>query len=303
MTGAYTGNLYQLTRISDSATLDVGQTGHVVDLSTYAAFCASTTCYWTKIYAQIHPGSNDLVSSTASPNGCNFGTLTCATPFNIETATSLPVLHPSTPAEYFISGDAAANGIIGGAAAASIVLNGKNRVTQAACCNVFGMDHRYDAAQTPGTDFGLVLSYGTGGLAACLTAATYCLSTDLELSGNGSDYGGSIVAPINVIATVNHDGAGLNSTGYLNGHLVFSQTPGATINAGTRLHLFGGGDFSQPALADVRELMVTNTQMSSGDEAIVRANMKAFYSGLSFPDPSTIGSGSGSSMLLLDVGK
>ena len=66
MTASYTGPLFQLGKASDkkAATLDVGQTSdHKADMTTWSAYCGGTqsNCVFSKIYAQIHKGSNDLL--------------------------------------------------------------------------------------------------------------------------------------------------------------------------------------------------------------------------------------------------
>jgi hypothetical protein len=64
MAASYKGALFQLGLAKDtSKTLDVGQTETLAaDVTTWSAFCGGTqsNCVVSKIYAQIHTGSNNL---------------------------------------------------------------------------------------------------------------------------------------------------------------------------------------------------------------------------------------------------
>jgi hypothetical protein len=59
--------------------------------------------------------------------------------------------------------------------------------------------------------------------------------------------------------------------------------PKATINAGTAIHLGGGGDLSQPDPVRMREALVTNDVMSASEVAAMKSNITAFFSTLNFP--------------------
>jgi hypothetical protein len=65
--GAYGGKLYQVQRLSDSATLDIGtmSPGGYADAAAQDAFCAGTTCTITIIYDQ----STQANHLTVSPGG------------------------------------------------------------------------------------------------------------------------------------------------------------------------------------------------------------------------------------------
>src|ERR1019366_5699772 len=60
---SYSGPLFQLW--NGSTTLDIGQTNHIADMTTWSAFCSGvqSNCKVSKIYAQIHTGPNDLIPS------------------------------------------------------------------------------------------------------------------------------------------------------------------------------------------------------------------------------------------------
>jgi len=79
---------------------------------------------------------------------------------------------------------------------------------------------------------------------------------------------------------------------YLNGAQMLSHSPPAPlsrgnypINAGTAIHLGGGGDLSQPAPVLMREGLITNNVMTASEVTAMRANLEAFYSPLKFPSP------------------
>jgi hypothetical protein len=68
MFAAYSGNLYQVTRASDSTTTNVGTlSSGLVNIATETAFCAGTTCTRSKIYDQTGTSANDLIPYSASP--------------------------------------------------------------------------------------------------------------------------------------------------------------------------------------------------------------------------------------------
>src|SRR5260370_3647074 len=76
----------------------------------------------------------------------------------------------------------------------------------------------------------------------------------------------------------------LNGVTQWNNTRITGGSPGMVL--GTRLRLGAGGDFCQPSQIIFREGLITNTQMTAGDEAALRANMVTFYSGLSFHLPA-----------------
>ena len=62
MFASYSGNLYQVTRASDSTTTNVGTlSSGLVNTATETAFCAGTTCTRSKIYDQTGTSANDQV--------------------------------------------------------------------------------------------------------------------------------------------------------------------------------------------------------------------------------------------------
>jgi hypothetical protein len=81
--GAYSGNLYQVRRSSDNATLNIGvlSAGGVANAASQDSFCAGTSCVITIIYDQTGRGNN----LTQAPAGGAAGG-----PDNLANATSAP---------------------------------------------------------------------------------------------------------------------------------------------------------------------------------------------------------------------
>jgi len=297
MTASYTGPLFQLGKASDAkaATLDVGQTSdHKADMTTWSAYCGGTqsNCVIAKIYAQIHKGSNDLlpgVWKTPWNPDCSAGGYTCAAKFTIEAATGLPILTTVSPQEYALSGDNFATGIDGGSKAIGIMYNGKPVANQVYCCGVIGLTHKYNAQDVTGTDFMLALAYGwkdSGGCCIatnCGAANKYCVGAEEEENNDMYDYGTSPVD--NAMVVTQYDPTTNAVIVYLNGTQGLSKTPpkAGKINAGTAIHLGGGGDLSQPDPVLMREAIFTNNVMSASEVKAMMANIVAFFSTLKFP--------------------
>src|SRR5262249_41370943 len=157
--------------------------------------------------------------------------------------------------EYTIASDAAATGITGtGSASVSVGVNGQ-QVAHPHCCGIFGLAHVYSGGDTPGTDFMIVVGYGqyppVG--VVCKTPTSYCLGTDEELGGAGGDLGTTRMP--NIVAIIVYDHGANKEYGYANNSPIYSgQSPFTTLNSGTRIHLGGGGDLSQPAPIIARDL-------------------------------------------------
>lgn len=294
MVASYSGPLFQLGRTSDKTTLNVGQTAaHAADLSTWSAFCggSQSSCVVAKVYAQVHGGSNDLtpgVWKTPWNPDCSAGGYTCAAKFTIESATGLPILTTVSPQEYALSGDNFATGINGGKSAMGIMYNGKPVANSVYCCGVIGLTHKYNASDTHGTDFMLALAYGwrdSGGCCIavnCGSSTSYCVGAEEEEDNDLADYGTSPVA--NALVVTQFDPTSNAVSTFLNGVQKFSHSPPkAALNAGTAIHLGGGGDLSQPDPVLMREAFFTNAVMTASTVTALKANAVAFYPSLSFP--------------------
>ncbi len=294
MVASYTGPLFQLGRTSDKTTLNIGQTSaHAADMTTWSAFCngSQSNCVVAKIYAQVHSGNNDLtpgVWNTPWKPDCSAGGYTCAAKFTLESTTGLPILTTVSPQEYALSGDNFATGINGGKTAMGIMYNGKPVANSVYCCGVIGLTHKYNATDTHGTDFMLALAYGwrdSGGCCIavnCATSTSYCVGAEEEEDNDLADYGTSPVA--NALVVTQFDPTSNAVSTFLNGTQKFSHSPPkAQLNAGTAIHLGGGGDLSQPDAVLMREAFFTNAVMSASTVTALKANAVAFYPALSFP--------------------
>jgi hypothetical protein len=294
MTSKYTGPLFQIGLAKDKTKLlDIGQTSdHQADMTTWSAFCSGNTsnCVVSKIYAQIHTGANDLVPGvfkTPWNPDCSAGGFTCAGKFTIESATGLPMVTTDSPAEYSLSGDNYATGINGGSKAMGIMYNGKPVANQVYCCGVIGLTHKYNANDTAGTDFMLALAYGWKDSNGCCIAVncgknnSYCVGAEEEENNDLYDYGTSPLD--NAMVVTQFDPTPNAVVTYLNGTKVLTHSPPkAKLNAGTAIHLGGGGDLSQPAPVRMREALFTNNVMSDSDVAAMKSNVITFFSALKY---------------------
>lgn len=279
MTASYHGPLFQISK-SGGSTLDIGQTATGnADMATWSAFCSAvqSNCWITKVYAQIHTTTNDLASY--------LGVTDSGAKFQIEAATGLPIaiVPPTVPFNIPGNGsDVYATGINGFGTAVSVYYVGRFAATDNQCCGVYGIYHRKNDATTPGTDFAVMPAYGIGGFAHCPTSTVYCLQIDEE---QNSDAGTVSSSPVDLIGIITFDPAGSTTVkGYANNNMVFNNTPPVlTINPGTAIHLFVGGDNTQSGTAIFREGAITNTIVTSQQATTLANNARAFYPGVSFP--------------------
>jgi hypothetical protein len=289
MTLKYTGPLFQIGLAKDKTKLlDIGQTSdHKADMTTWSAFCggSTTNCVVSKIYAQIHKGPNDLVPGvfkTPWNPDCSAGGFTCAGKFTIEAATGLPMVTTDSPQEYSLAGDAFATGINGGSRAMGIMYHGKPIPNQVYCCGVIGLTHKYNAEDIFGTDFMVALAYGWKDSGGCCIAVNcgasnkYCVGAEEEENNDLYDYGTSPLE--NAVVVTQFDPTPNAVITYLNGKQVLMKSPPkAKINAGTAIHLGGGGDLSQPDPVRMREALFTNNVMSASEVTAIQANISAFF--------------------------
>jgi hypothetical protein len=283
----YSGPLFQLALIATpTSTLDIGQTAqHKVDLSTWSAFCGGVqgNCAFSKLYGQIHASVNDLLYYPDLACGGSLE-INCACPFQLNATTGLPEVPLNAPCRYTIAGasDNAATGVTGGSGSdITVIATGRNIQTAAQCCNFFGANHRFDAADTPGTDFGMGVQYSNTGAFANCGANKACMIADLEINTiSGPDFPAS---PIDLLGIMTWDHVGNTTTGLWNGHSAWSQTPPVSLAPGNHIHLGGGGDLTQPAPFIFRGGYVMNSVPSGAQETALLANVTAFYPLLSFP--------------------
>ena len=108
------------------------------------------------------------------------------------------------------------------------------------------------------------------------------MGAEEEEDNDLADYGTSPVA--NALVVTQFDPTSNAVSTFLNGTQKFSHSPPkAALNAGTAVHLGGGGDLSQPDAVLMREAFFTNAVMSSSTVTALKANAVSFYPTLSFP--------------------
>ena len=177
-------------------------------------------------------------------------------------------------------------GINAGTSAVS-VMEVSQLKSEAACCGNLGLAHLWNGGDTPGTDFILFQSYGTGNGSTtgfCLAANTICVGIDLEgLTGSPVVDLPSNSAGQNMVLTGTFAGTGTNVfTEYFNNRLVWNASaPGQ--NTGKKGRLGAGGDLTHPGAIYFREGIYTNSVISSVQNAALFANVTAFYPALTFP--------------------
>jgi non-reducing end alpha-L-arabinofuranosidase len=80
--GTYNGPLYQVKRVSDGATTNVGllAAGGYANAATQDAFCAHTTCVITELYDQSPEGNNLTIEGAGGADGADVGASASALP-------------------------------------------------------------------------------------------------------------------------------------------------------------------------------------------------------------------------------
>ena len=306
----YSGPLFQL--YNGSSTLDIGQVNHVVDMSTWSAFCSGvqSNCRVSKIYAQIQTAPNNILIPSTLATGNNGvctggGNFYCACRFTIEAATGLPIMTTVSatgvngttpvvpPCMYYNgngvmgAGDTLPTGITAGTSAMSVVFAGKP-VTTPMCCGTFGLAHLANGPLVAGSDFMIDYQFGIyNNSYGCINNYNaYCFGLDLEQTGactgpgNGAQTGNDFQ---NFIASTSYDpSGGTRVTSYVDGILISDTSPSqCTMNVPGYLRVGGGGDLSG-APTFFREGFITNTAMSGAQHLAVANNMKAFYSPMQY---------------------
>ena len=292
MAVAYTGPLFQIS--NGVSTLDIGQTsGHIVDLSTWSSFCnaAASSCRITKIYAQVHGHSNDLVPAIPINSACATNSNLCASALKFDPQTGLPILWTNFGEGYYLAGDAAAVGINTGNVNHSVMYNGRPAVGVTECCGNFGLAHQYQAGDVIGTDYLATMAYGNGFSNFDCGANTYCAGDESESAGDLASYEGTTTTPWpNGIVHIAYNATTNTAYGWINAHALYTNSPPNYLTTstgyifpGASLRLGVGGDLSQPAQTIFREGYITNGTLSGADVTASLANMTAFYAGVVFP--------------------
>lgn len=177
MFSSYAGSLFQLTRASDSTSINIGTlSSGIVNVPAINSFCAGTTCTVTKIYDQTGLSSNNLTiytrggDWTAIPPPVGFTTL--------PSGLVLPVLRITNAANGDSSGFSTATGTSGlptGNSPITVYLLAENYSeggVVSGCCGSYGdtenpvgnhgSGHMFSAAWYAGTSGALTLGTGPG---------------------------------------------------------------------------------------------------------------------------------------------
>lgn len=295
LSSSYNGNLFRIAVISSPSTVeDIGQTAaHTANLSGVQSFCGGSYsgCAISIIYAQVQGSSNNLVPSVFNaPNGpnCSAGGLTCACVLTIDSATGLPIIPLNqNPAhcEYTLTSDGTATGITGGSSTSvSAAMAGQTVQTAAMCCGAFLISHAYNAADTPGTDFGLNFQYSnTGSFVNCPSAGVSCLFPDLE--SNTTPVGISLgSAQSYVFGFLSWNESANTISGSVDNRASWTATtPPSSMNPGTHVHMGGGGDLSQPAPFNFFEGYFFNSALTATQQTALFNSVTQRYPAASFP--------------------
>jgi len=310
MRAAYVGPLFQIAKNSDRSTLDIGQTGGVVDMSAASAFCGGTlsNCHIVQIYPNVN-AANPLHYSTLGNGGdvnrpdCTVPAVPtrppCAAPLALGATTGLPEIAtnilggpPRFGYQYLIGTgtDGNSTGIVSGGADRTLVEIGQFQPGNGACCGNWGPSAH--TLGVNGSSFLIALGFGDPGpgVLEC-NGNSYCATIDCE-AGAGCNATGFPPSPLysinlptnsNLVIAKYNSATRQNSISF-NAANYYSVTAGVGYMAtGTKWSLGGGGDLTTPAPVKFWEGFITNAVASAGDETTLLANVKAFYPMATFP--------------------
>lgn len=294
MKASYTGNLFQLVRNSDSTTLNVGQVGHVVDMSGIAAFCAGTTCQYSILYGQIN-GNNMGDPANLGPNipAVCTTSVTCLPPFQYDVETGLPILSTIYPTELF-TGNASSTGVNGHTNPVSLVEYGTNHGYTTAG-GYFGITHNWtdctvSSCPFVGVTFESDFGYGNAGagvggnILPCATSGTFCAAVGLESPAtvtNIADFGSSLIDML-YMGTFAGTACAVNAVNiYVNSATpIYTGAPytcpSNPLNPGTAITIGGSGDGTH-MYGVRREMLISNNNLVGSDFTNLQNNVNAFY--------------------------
>ena len=281
----YRGPLYQVTRVSDGKTDDIGvlATGGYADAAAQNSFCAGTVCTITRIYDQS-PDHNDL---GVGPIGGNGG------PDAAAIANALPVTIGGHQA-YGVSVQAGVGyrndvtrGVPVGSQAQGAYMVTSGTHVDALCCYDFGN------AETSGTDNGNghmdAINFGTECWFAPCSGAGPWDQADMEnglfAGGNGSDPGNQGNSSTFVTAMLKNNGTttyAIKDANAQSGRLTTEYSgPLPDIGGYTPMHQEGavilgtGGDNSNESDGSFFEGVITAGYPSDATDNAVQANIVA----------------------------
>jgi hypothetical protein len=271
MRAAYAGYLFQVQRLSDNTTQNIGlNSAGAVDTTTLSNFCFATTCVVKTLYDQV--GSNNLAQAT----------LAKMPSLIIGDGQALPYVYTTNTGNYpnntYLE-QTTTSGLPTGAASKTINMVGKIQYSN--CCGGFGMTENPAATDygvsEAGQMFSLVwLNAAANGYWYNGYAGTWAFGVDVE---QGYNWGAISPSDGNTYGEIKYNSVGNTITAILNGATVFSgQSPLYTINTGSRLTLGSAGD-NTPVQNVFYEGFIASAFTSTANDEAVYQNQLAFYNG------------------------
>ena len=271
MRAAYAGYLFQVQRLSDNTTQNIGlNSAGAVDTTTLSNFCFATTCVVKTLYDQV--GSNNLAQAT----------LAKMPSLIIGDGQALPYVYTTNTGNYpnntYLE-QTTTSGLPTGAASKTINMVGKIQYSN--CCGGFGMTENPAATDggvsEAGQMFSLVwLNAAANGYWYNGYAGTWAFGVDVE---QGYNWGAISPSDGNTYGEIKYNSVGNTITAILNGATVFSgQSPLYTINTGSRLALGSAGD-NTPVQNVFYEGFIASAFTSTANDEAVYQNQLAFYNG------------------------
>lgn len=282
MRAAYTGNLFKLTRASDSTSLDIGQsTGSVVDQAAIDTFCKNTMCRYSKVYDHSGNGNDITPGSTVVP------------PYSVDAAYNLPRYYYASGVNggagfyyYWQQPSGLSNhtptGLPVGTGSKS-AFEYSDPSLYSACCGHFGLGYYPVSGDGGASEKGEL--FGTTFYEPSLPTVNHYFGVEIEYDSaipaantwNGV-YGSDFA---NIQGTVIFDSGTNKISAYVNGAQVLAPiAPGYAINTGVT----GGPEISITLMGDATtvpvamyEGAVTNHAMSAPEIAAVNTNITNFY--------------------------
>ena len=288
MFAAYTGNLFELERESDAATLNVGTLSNgLVDTSPIAAFCSGTVCTVEEIYDQANTPSsgNNLPQTTQANQGVLI--------WNSSQYGSIPEVS-LYGYRYFRNRTATVNMPTGASATTEyMVVDAQNKSNAAG--GTYGNMENTVVDNGKGTMF--ALAYATGGAGTYGSGTGPWPGTDWE---DGAQlYGLTPTAPFismftkyNPSSTTWELASGNAESGALSTLVNGAPPAGYTLNMEGGLSLGEGGDSTITPVNFIEGAILATTSADATD-ASVQSSITAFYAAMTTPANAPVGCGAG----------
>lgn len=292
---AYNGNLYQVKRWSDSATLNIGvlAAGGYANAAAQDTFCANTSCTITKIYDQTSHHNDLSIEGPGGNGGQDAGANASALPVTAGGHTVYGV-YVSAGVGYR---DNSTSGVATGSSPEGMYMVTSGTHYNNRCCFDYGN------AETSGNDTGNghmdALNYGTEGWFTPTAGSGPWVQADLEnglfAGGNGSWSGNTGRSTAFVTAMLKNNGTttyAIKDGNAQSGSLA-TRYSGNLPNLGgyTPMHLEGaivlgtGGDDSNGSVGSFFEGVMTAGYPTDATENSVQANIVSvgYSTSTSFP--------------------